>query len=470
MLKKSLAWLSDRFGWGPIQEKALLRRVPKTPWYFGDGATLTLLFSVQVVTGVALSLTYSPTPDTAYESVRFITEQQTLGAFLRALHYWSAGVMVVMLFAHLFRQLLLGGYKSPREGTWLCGVGLFFAVLTISFLGYLLRWDERSLAAIQVMLTMFHHVPWLGESLVLLVQGGTEPGALTLTRLYSLHVIILPGLITLLIAAHIYLVVFHGVTTRRERQQPVPDAQEQRRLYELQAISPVEGEVFHPHTTARSSVMAMVFLGFVITLSLVVGPAALLPEASRTDITFPVEEWWFWWLSALISLLPPSVAPLFVVLFPVVILLVLVALPFLDRGPYRGIRNRPLALLTVTVLVIGLVGLSALRQRSPWTGWPLLEPPPVPAGVQLGPVAEQGRLLAGQYGCTSCHAFAGFGRQVAVDLARPNTPLSRDHMRAYILQPPEGIAMPPYEGRLTQEELDQLLEFLLAAQTFPRSH
>lgn len=463
------AWLADRFGWGPIHEKTLARRVPKTPWYFGDGATLTLLFAVQAVTGVALSFTYSPTPDTAYESVRFITEQQTFGALLRGLHYWAAGVMVVMLFVHLFRQILLGGYKAPREGTWLFGVGLFFLVLTVSFLGYLLRWDERALAAIQVMLTMFHNVPWIGERLVLLAQGGPEPGALTLTRIYSLHAIVLPSLITFLIAAHLYLVVFHGVTTRRERREPVRSAREQRRLYEEQARSPVEGEVFHPETTARSGMMAIVVLAVVFALAMIAGPAALLPEASRTDITFPAEEWWFWWYSGLIALLPPSVAPLFVVFFPVVVFLFMVALPFVDRGPNRGIRNRPVALLAVAALVIGLVALSALRQRSPWTGWPLAEPPPVPAGVLLGPKAEQGRLLAGQYGCTSCHAFAGHGRQVAVDLARTETPLSREHMRAYILRPPEGIAMPPYEGRMTPEELDQLLEFLLAVQTFPRT-
>ncbi|CAN5127115.1 hypothetical protein BH20VER2_BH20VER2_15570 [soil metagenome] len=470
MLKQAREWVADRFGLKPIRAQVLERRVPKTPWYFGDGATLTLLFAVQIVTGMALSLTYSPTPDTAYESIQFITEQQTLGWFLRALHFWAAGIMVVMLFFHLFRQILLGGYKFPREGTWLFGVGLFFLVLVISFLGYLLRWDERALAAIQVMLTMFQHVPVIGEALVLLVQGGSEPGALTLTRIYSMHVIVLPALITMLIGGHLYLVIFHGVTSRRERKEPVPDVEEQRRLYKEQAHSEKEGEDFHPETTAKSGVMAMVVLAIVVALALIAGPAALLPEASRTDVSFHVEEWWFAWYSALIALLPPAIAPWFVVFFPLVVFVILVALPFVDRGPFRGIRKRPLALFAVAALVISLVALSALRQRSPWTGWPLEEPPPVPAGVELAPTAEQGRLLAGKYGCTSCHAFAGYGRQVAVDLARTPTPLSREHMRGYILQPPEGIAMPPYRGRLSDEELDQLLDFLLAVQMFPRTN
>ncbi len=461
-------WAVDRFGIGPIRDNALDRRVAKGPWYYGDGATLTLLLGVLVVTGMAMVLTYSPTPDTAYRSIEHITERQTLGWFIRALHYWSAGLMVVMLFFHLFRQILVAGYKFPREGTWIFGALLFHAVIAMSFTGYLLRWDERSLHAIRVMLHMFSNVPWIGDELVVFVQGGEEPGALLLTRIYAVHIMILPLVIALMTGWHIYLVMVHGITSRREKEVPIHTADKQKTLYKEQAHSEEDGETFYPETMAKSGTMAFVVFGVVLALALIAGPAELYDEANLVDRSFPVEEWWFWWYSALIALMPEWFAPAFVVLFPLVVLLAMLALPFLDRGPKRGMRRRPFAVAFVVLCVIALFGLSALRLRSHWTGWPSAEPPPVPEGITLSPPAEEGRQLFAAYGCNSCHAVGGSGRMVAVDLAKVETRRSRQEYRAYILNPPPGIAMPAYEGRIQPEELERLLDYIHTAQTFPR--
>jgi ubiquinol-cytochrome c reductase cytochrome b subunit len=460
--------VADRFGFKPIQQNVLDRRVPKTPWYFGDGATLAGLFGVLVLTGMMMGLSYSPSPDSAYQSVKYITERQFLGWFVRGLHYWSAGLMMVMLFAHLFRQILLGGYKFPREGTWLIGVLLFFGVLTMSFTGYLLRWDERAIYAIKVVLHMFDRVPLIGEYLVLLVQGDAEMGPLTLTRLFAVHVLIVPMLLMGLIGFHLYLVIYHGVTSRGERRQPVQTPEDQKRIYKEEAHSEERGETFHPRTTFQSGLMAIIVIGFAVVLTLIWGPADLYPEANLVDPSVPAEEWWYWWYSALIALLPSWIAPWFVVVFPIALFLVLVALPFVDRGPNRGMRRRPIALVIVVICIIGLLYLSDLRRRSPWTGWPDPNPPQVPAGVELAADAEQGRLLFAQYGCNSCHAVAGDGAAVAVDLARITRRLSREELRAYILNPPADVAMPRFEGRLTEEELDRIVEYVLVAQTFPR--
>ena len=115
-LKEIAGWALDRFAVKPIEKSLMDRRVAKGAWYYGDGAALFLLFNVLLVTGVFLALSYSPSLEGAYSSVRYITDNQTLGWFVRGLHYWSAGLMVVMLCFHLFRQILGGGYKSPREG------------------------------------------------------------------------------------------------------------------------------------------------------------------------------------------------------------------------------------------------------------------------------------------------------------------------------------------------------------------
>jgi ubiquinol-cytochrome c reductase cytochrome b subunit len=461
-------WAADRFGWNPIQKHVLDRRVAKGSWYFGDGATLLLLFGVQVVTGAFMMLTYAPTPDGAYQSVRYITEQQMFGWFVRGLHYWSAGMMVFMLFFHLFRQILVGGYKPPREATWLIGVVMFFAVIAMSFTGYVLRWDERGIYALRVALHMFHNVPLIGDGLVVFVQGGEETGAQSLTRIYAVHVIFIPLLLLFLAGWHLYLVMLHGITSPSERRRPVHSAEEQRELYEEDKVSEERGETFFPTTAAKSGAMALVVFLTVLTLTLVLGPRDLDPEANLVERAFPVEEWWFWWYSALIAITPSAFAPALVVLFPIVLFLVLVSLPFIDRGPNRGIRRRPIAALVVVICVVTMFYLSGLRLESPWTGWPDPEPPPVPPGIELTREAEEGRQLFATYGCNTCHPVAGQGWQFGPDLARIPEVRTRAEMREYILAPPEGVAMPAYAGRISEEELGHLLDFVHAAQTFPR--
>jgi mono/diheme cytochrome c family protein len=154
--------------------------------------------------------------------------------------------------------------------------------------------------------------------------------------------------------------------------------------------------------------------------------------------------------------------------FPVLVFALLAALPFIDRGPHRALRKRPLAVAFVVGCVIALLALSELRSRSPWTGWPDGEVPPVPEGVDLSADAEEGRQLFAAYGCSSCHGIAGWGRSVGVDLARLDRRRSRTEMRDFVLAPHAGIAMPAYDGRLTDHELERIIDFIHAAQTFPR--
>jgi ubiquinol-cytochrome c reductase cytochrome b subunit len=458
--------MADRFAWGLIKENALDRRVAKAPWYYGDGATLLLLLGVLVVTGMTMTLTYSPHPDSAYQSVEYITGEQTLGWFIRAMHYWAAGFMVIMLVWHVLRLLLVGGHKFPREGTWLIGVVLFWAVIVMSFTGYVLRWDQRAIHALDVSLHIFSRVPLLGEWLVYFVQGDSQTGAIALTRIYAVHVVFVPALLLLGVAWHLYLVIVHGITSKEERRKLVRTAEEQKELYQQQANSDELGETFYPETAVHSGAFAMVVFGIVLALTIFAGPAPLMSEADRVTTSFPAEEWWWWWLSSLIALLPSWIAPWFVVVFPVLLLVAMVALPLIDRGPKRGMRRRPLVVAFVVVVVLTLIGLSGLRLRSPWTGWPLDQPPPVPAGLEISSAAEYGRQLFNERGCNSCHAVAGHGRQVAVDLATLSPPRSREELLRYIANPPEGVAMPAYQRRATELELEALAEFVLVAQTF----
>jgi ubiquinol-cytochrome c reductase cytochrome b subunit len=447
-----------------------------------------LLLGVLVVTGAFMGLTYSPTPDTAYRSVEHITFQQTLGWFVRGLHYWSAGLMVVMLFFHLFRLILVASYKAPREGTWLIGVVLFFLVLAMSFTGYVLRWDERGVHGLRVALSMFHRVPVVGEPLVLLVQGGPEMGAQTLTRIYAVHVIIIPMLLLLpLVAFHLYLVTVRGVTSPAEKAVPVETAAEQEKLYKAQAEHPTEGEPFHPYTSGKSLAMALVVFAAVVVLTLTAGPAKLMPEGNLVEPTQPSEEWWLWWYSGLLALLPPKMAPYFYVGFPLLLFVFLVSLPFIDRSPYRGMRHRPAWVAGVIFCVLAILFLSDYRRRSPFTAWPDPEPPPLPAGVKVATdpdvsgarlviteEANRGRVLFARYGCTSCHPVAGHpATRVGPDIAWLDDPRprSKDDIRRVVLHGfyRDGVmTMPGYEGRLSADALERIVEFCHVAQTFPR--
>lgn len=467
---KALHWIFDRFGLKPIWDQVLDRPVPRNPWYHGDGMALMVLLSILVVTGVLLTLDYCPAIDEAYQSVEYITHQQTLGWFVRGLHYWSAGLMVVMLFLHFCRQILQGGYKSPREATWLVGVLLLFIVLTTSLLGYILRWDERGFYALRVALSAFRRTPFIGDDLVLLVQGGEEITSLTLSRIFSMHAVVVPLLLLLLVGYHLYLVILHGTFMKIERVEPIETVEEQRELYKQHAEDPLKGEVFFPTAVIKISPWSIVVLTLAVGLTLTMGPRELMAPANQTSASHASEEWWFAWYSGLVALLPPAAAPTFQWLFPVALFFVLILLPFLDRSPHRGWRNRPVATTLVVVLVLAILGLSWLRYQSPWTGRPDAEIPSVPRGVVLAADAEDGRLLFGDHGCTNCHAVAGSGgAQVGTDLARMRHLYSQTELRHYILHPPAGVAMPSYAGRLREDDLERVVAFVLVAQTFRRN-
>jgi ubiquinol-cytochrome c reductase cytochrome b subunit len=258
------------------------------------------------------------------------------------------------------------------------------------------------------------------------------------------------------------------VTSKPERRQPVETPEEQKKLYKAASESEEHGEWFHPETVLLTGFMAFLVFCVVFGLALIVGPRELEPQASLITHPIPSEEWWFWWYSAVIALLPPIVAQIFVVAFPLLLFVGLLLLPLVDRGPNRGVRNRPLWAIVVVGCFVALLALSDLRVRSPWTGWPDPNPPPVPAGMVLAEEVEMGRQLFARYGCNSCHSVAGSGREVGPDLARIEHRLSQSELRNYILAPPEDVPMPSYRGRMTEAELDRVVQFVLAAQTFPR--
>ena len=191
----------------------LYRKVPKgTNWFYTLGSATLFAFVVQAVTGVFLAMYYTPSPTQAYGSVAHINNDVWLGELVHGMHKWGASVMIILIFVHMARTFFFGAYKYPRELNWVIGVVLLILTLVMGLTGYLLPFDQRSFWATIVANNITGSGPVVGPYLADFLRGGPEIGAITLSRFYALHMLLIPGAIIALIGAHLYLVVKLGTT------------------------------------------------------------------------------------------------------------------------------------------------------------------------------------------------------------------------------------------------------------------
>jgi quinol---cytochrome c reductase cytochrome b subunit, bacillus type len=206
-------WLDERTGASPFTRGFMYRKVPRgTNWFYTLGSATMFAFLAQAVTGVFLAMYYNPAPADAYESISHITNEVFLGEFVRGMHRWGATVMVILIFLHMARTFFFGAYKYPRELNWVIGVVLLVLTLAMALTGYLLPFDQRGFWATVVAVNINASGPILGPYLADFLRGGAEFNATTLSRFYSIHMLLIPGLIAALIGAHLYLVAKLGTT------------------------------------------------------------------------------------------------------------------------------------------------------------------------------------------------------------------------------------------------------------------
>jgi quinol-cytochrome oxidoreductase complex cytochrome b subunit len=207
-------WLEERSGLVGGVRYFLFRNVPSDiSWLQTLGSATLTAFIVQAITGVILAMYYKPDPDRAYESIQFITNDLTWGWLVRGMHRWGASVFIILLFLHMGRVFLFGAYKYPRELNWLVGVLLLALGMFEGFTGYLLPWDQTAYWATVVGLNINGTGPFVGPFLTTVLQGGSNIGTNTLSRFYSIHMLLIPGALIALIGLHLYLVVRLGVTS-----------------------------------------------------------------------------------------------------------------------------------------------------------------------------------------------------------------------------------------------------------------
>ena len=206
-------WVEERSGAISFGKFMLFRNVPKDiSWLQTLGSALITVFILQATTGIILAMYYQPTPETAWMTIQWITNEATLGWLVRGMHKWGSSVMVVLLFLHMGRTFLFGAYKYTREMTWITGAIIFILVMGMSFTGYLLVFDERAYWATIVGVNINGTGPLVGPYLSEFLRAGPYFGATTLSRFYAIHMLMVPGAIAALMGFHLYLVAKLGTT------------------------------------------------------------------------------------------------------------------------------------------------------------------------------------------------------------------------------------------------------------------
>lgn len=210
---RSAEWVDERYNVSEPLTKVLNKPVPKYAlrWFYCLGGITAFLFAIQAATGIMLAFYYKPTPEEAYASIQFIESEVRFGAAVRAIHSWAANGMIVMCIAHMLRVFIMGAFKPPRELNWMSGVLLLVLTLAFGFTGYLLPWDQRAFWATTVGTEIAAAIPVIGDLALVFLRVGWDVGALTLSRFYALHIIVLPVSVIVMMAAHFIMVRRLGI-------------------------------------------------------------------------------------------------------------------------------------------------------------------------------------------------------------------------------------------------------------------
>jgi quinol-cytochrome oxidoreductase complex cytochrome b subunit/mono/diheme cytochrome c family protein len=419
LFKQLANWLDDRTGGGTLVRGVLEEPIPGGPrWRYALGSAVTACLLIEVVTGLFLMLSYSPSTSSAWGSVYYINYQAGLGWFIRGMHRFGAYAMVVLLVLHLIQTTLAGAYRAPREATWWFGVFLLLLTLGAGVTGNILPWDQQGYWAAVVETVIAGGAPVVGPSIERLAVGGTSLGNLTLTRIYGLHVGVLPLLFMLLLVGHVALVRRHGLTPSRDAKGVVP-------AWPTQAF--------------YRTVAGVVVFGVIAAITIVNRGTALSAPADPSSEDFPARpEWYFLWLFQLLKYFHGESEVIATVIIPGALMTTLLLLPLLDKALPGKIAHF-FACSFVFALIGGAGTLTVLgfradandpvyregRAKALWArarAVQLAEDesvgiPPEGAGYLLGrdPLYHGGGLFEKK--CQGCHSF---GSKAATERAAPN--------------------------------------------------
>ena len=358
------SWIDQRFPLSRVINEHLAEYY--TPrnfnfWYFFGGLAVVMLI-MQLVTGIFLTMHYKPDAEYAFASVEYIMRDVEWGWFIRYMHSTGASAFFVIIYLHMMRALLYGSYKGPRELIWILGMILYILLLAEAFMGYVLPWGQMSFWGAQVIISLFGSVPIVGPDLLVWILGDYAVGDSTLNRFFSLHVVVIPLILVVLVFLHI--VALHHVGSNN------PDGIEIKKNKDADGI-PKDGIPFHPYFTIKDSVVVVGFL-WIFCAVVFYAPAlnGYFLEAPNfieaNPLKTPEHIAPLWYLTPYYSVLR-AIPPLFGSQFPGVLAMfaalgVFFLLPWLDRSPVKSIRYRSpiykwiLGTFVVSFIVLGWLG------------------------------------------------------------------------------------------------------------------
>ena len=363
--EKFMNWVDNRFPATKLWEEHLSKYyAPKNFnfWYF-FGSLAMMVLVLQILTGIFLTMHYKPDADLAFGSVEYIMRDVPWGWLIRYMHSTGASMFFVVVYLHMFRGIIYGSYRTPRELLWLFGVGIFLCLMGEAFFGYLLPWGQMSYWGAQVIVNLFSAIPFIGPDVSEWLRGDYLVSDATLNRFFAFHVIALPFVLVGLVAAH--LIALHEVGSNN------PDGIEIKKLKDKKTGIPLDGIAFHPYYTVKDMVGVAVFL-IVFSVVIFFAPemGGYFLEANNfvpaNPLVTPAHIAPVWYFTPYYSVLR-AVPPILNSQFPGVAamglsVLVFALLPWLDKSPVKSIRYRGtlykkwLAAFVMSFLVLGYLG------------------------------------------------------------------------------------------------------------------
>ena len=312
-------------------------------WHRFFGALLLVLLVLLFLSGAFMAFYYSPAPGSAYDSVDYALFTVPFGDIIKGIHHYGWNLFLIVLGVHLVRAFLVGAYKPPRQLVWVSGVMILLLVPTFIITGDLLPWDQKGYWSTQVRLSIIDSIPIFGEFVIRLMQGGPLTGIVALTRFYVLHIVFLPCFLIVLIIFHFHFLRHRGITNSISGRRSTPAT-----------IS------FFPQLVNRWLIL---FLIVTVVLGLIswYWPAPLGDPADPTDSTFvPIPEWWVLFLNQLVTIFKGSLSVIGSVIIPGGVIVLLIALPFIDSSSERHFSKRKRVMLVALIIIIALIVLSIM--------------------------------------------------------------------------------------------------------------
>ncbi|MDX2153890.1 MAG: cytochrome b N-terminal domain-containing protein [Bryobacteraceae bacterium] len=447
MIRRILDWIDHRTGLETATRHFLYEDIPfSSGWHQVFGSVAMFLFLVQAFTGILLAFNYAPTPGEAYNSLKYIVTELTGGRIIRGLHHWGASMMIVVVVAHMVQVFLWGAYKKPREATWMAGVVLLLLTLGFGLTGYLLPWDNRAYWGTVVTTQIAAKAPGAGPYLLrLLGSDGLSVGVVTFARFYAVHVLLLPPLTMLLIAAHVFLVRKHGVAPQpRDLETGV-----------------LKTKKFYPEQVFKDTVAIFVAFTILVVMAVVVKvPLGCLADPTDTSY-IPRPDWYFLWLFQTLKFFEGPLEVVGAHVLPGLAVAALFLVPFFDRGKVVHVTRRTTAIAVVALAVLTLGGLTAAAVATTPPSTEIAEGEGPATWQLLSPEELAGVGFFRKENCSSCHTLGEAGSKVGPDLAKSHKKDAK-WMIAHFKNPSTivpGSSMPAIQ--LSDSQLNALAAFLL---------